>query len=580
MRRSFATDDTNTVDIHVSERVDGTQFTFDGKTYYGTDISSTPPSSRGSKQVSFAVGALTTKVTVEMLGNDDCFPESDKANLVTVTIDDAPSKYTRAAGKASAQTLINHAERRIGPQQKPVVASIRILATDTKFDESDKNKAIFGVYRSNCLAPVSLTLSLAEVGGPRLDASGSSNAIDHGTEFHYNFHLADGQRFASATILDVIGNDSAWQPDSIITVRLPTAFSDPDLQRASGFEIHDVQDSATFTITDDQDPPPVPVLSFGDFKREYTKDELQEGVNSGFAFFGFTVDGVTEQLDVRYEVSGNLAQTPGETLSQRVFPGDQNLIANFNPGVTDDASLTVKILPWKDGPHAGPRYEVGKQSEATVRVIFKSTVRINRVKERVSESNISAEFFLNRDVNNGSMDVKVRVTQVGDFLEDNTEIRTVSFGSHSRLNRYYTLRLAKDDVNEDDGRITVSIVDPEPGDYYRVGHPSSATVAVADDDAPPPAPPTPAVSVTGFNSTNLSSVTLTLTRSGDAAGSLSVRVCTAQNCASERTATFTAGSTTTTLSVPLTAGGVNVSIPDGNGYTGGGPSSVRVAVDE
>ena len=97
----------------------------------------------------------------------------------------------------------------------------------------------------------------------------------------------------------------------------------------------------------------------------------------------------------------------------------------------------------------------------------------------VAES-ADAVFNLTRTSDSGEMPVQVALAQTGDFLGSTATPITVTFAA-GNLNTALTVSLDDDDLDEDDGSVTATLVED---DAYEFGDPASATVVVTDDDDP------------------------------------------------------------------------------------------------
>ena len=185
-----------------------------------------------------------------------------------------------------------------------------------------------------------------------------------------------------------------------------------------------------------------------------------------------------------------------------------------------------------------------------------------------------------------SLSVSVAVTQRGDFAaSQQTGTRTVTIPSSGSAT--LTVATVNDATDEPNGSIGAAL---QSGSNYNVGGASSASVAVADNDAPAVIRPT--VTITAGNSiTEGQFATFTLTASPAPATSLSVSVAVTQRgdfAASQQTGTRTvtipsSGSATLTVATVNDAtdepnGSIGAALQSGSNYNVGGASSASVAV--
>ncbi len=188
------------------------------------------------------------------------------------------------------------------------------------------------------------------------------------------------------------------------------------------------------------------------------------------------------------------------------------------------------------------------------------------------------------------LDVTVAVAQNGDWGAA-AGVRTVTVGTAGSVT--LTVSTADDGVDEADGSVTVTLDTPAADAGYTVSATqSAATVAVADDDAPPVVP---TVSVTaGAAVTEGGDATFTVTASPAPAAGLDVTVAVTHSgdygaAVGVRTVTVgTAGSVTLTVStaddgVDEADGSVTATVNGGSGYTvsaAQGAATVSVADDD
>ena len=173
--------------------------------------------------------------------------------------------------------------------------------------------------------------------------------------------------------------------------------------------------------------------------------------------------------------------------------------------------------------------------------------------------------------------VNVGVSQDGDFGASGA--RTVTLSGTTAT---YSITTHDDTSDEPNGSVTATL---QSGSGYTVGSPSSATVAVSDDDLPPPL-----VSISGGNGiTEGGSATFTITVSPAPTSPITVNVGVSQSgdfgasgastvTLSGTTATYTITTTDDTTDEPN--GSVTATLKSGQGYAVGSPSSATVTVSD
>ncbi len=176
--------------------------------------------------------------------------------------------------------------------------------------------------------------------------------------------------------------------------------------------------------------------------------------------------------------------------------------------------------------------------------------------------------------------VNIGLVETGDFGVSGPDTVTVSGASTS-----YLVSTSADSVDEPNGSVNATV---KVGNGYTVGTPSSATIAIADDDDP--VADGPVVTVTAGSSviegvaasftikarpapsTSLS-VGVTIASEGD----FGIAVVT-QNVTIPTSGDYTLTLTTTDDSVDEVDGSVTVTVNPGDGYTVGSPSSESIAI--
>ena len=176
--------------------------------------------------------------------------------------------------------------------------------------------------------------------------------------------------------------------------------------------------------------------------------------------------------------------------------------------------------------------------------------------------------------------VNVGVTQSGSWGASGAATVTVSGATAT-----YTIATSDDNTDEPDGSVTATV---QSGSGYTIGTASSATVAVADDDAPPPA--TPEITISGGSAiTEGGTATFTISASPAPASPITVNVGVTQSGAfgAAGAATVSVSGATTTYTITTSDdqvdepdGTVTATVQAGSGYTVGTASSATVAVTD
>ena len=177
--------------------------------------------------------------------------------------------------------------------------------------------------------------------------------------------------------------------------------------------------------------------------------------------------------------------------------GDGTAVATYTVAIQDDTineadgSVTVTLTAISNfGPIT--EYTVDTTNNtATVSILDDDNIRLTiaadapSVTERDQSSDpaVYAEFTITAgSVPASPLEVRLGVGGAGDFVADaDLGIKTLTLDGVATAT--YTVGIVPDEIDEDDGMVTVSLLPPAMERAYAIGSPSSATVNVVDNDA-------------------------------------------------------------------------------------------------
>ncbi len=482
-----------------------------------------------SGSVSFSVGTV-----------DDTADELDGSVVATVN---AGSGYTVGSPRRASVTVTD---------DEPTPVADPVVSVAAGSDVTEGSDAEFTVSASPApIADLDVSVTISEVG-------------DYG--------VTVGQRTVtipttgSASFSVTTAGDSADEPDGSVTATVNTG---------SGYTVSNIASTATVTVSDDDDPPVIPVVSV------VAGSDVSEGSDAEF-----TVSASPAPIaDLDVSVTVTEVGDYGVTVGQRTvtIPAGTNTATLTLPTTNDTAdelngTVTTTL-------NTGSGYTVSNiASTATVTVSDDDDPPVIPVVSVVAGSDVSegsdAEFTVSASpAPTTDLDVSVTVTTVGDYGAV-TGLRTVTIPPSGSVT--LTVNTTGDQADEPDGSVTVTLVD---GTDYDLGSPSAATVGVADDDIPEisisaggditegtaaaftiTANPTPAANldvsvtitsagdygaVTGLRTVTIppsGSVTLTVNTTGDQADEPDGSVTATVNTGSGYTVSTTNGTATVTVS--------------------------------
>ena len=152
----------------------------------------------------------------------------------------------------------------------------------------------------------------------------------------------------------------------------------------------------------------------------------------------------------------------------------------------EDGTATVRLTEVADGTTAYKLTENVELLSATVNIVDDDDNRIliQAMSEVINEGE-TAEFKITSNFNRTeAIDLQIRVSQVGEFLDDTTEIRDVTLGIGTpEVQLPLNLATLHDQVTENNGRITAEILTTQLNDSNNFEiEPNSASIAVLDLD--------------------------------------------------------------------------------------------------
>ena len=226
----------------------------------------------------------------------------------------------------------------------------------------------------------------------------------------------------------------------------------------------------------------VPTVIFGGKQNSFVHPD---GLVPVFMLFSEQVTGLTLG---DFVISNG---TPLELDGDEVFQGQTNILYTLQVDPHGEGPFTLTV-PANAGQDAAGN---GNAASAQYRRLIGSpaTVTIAPATSSSTEGEPLA-FDLSRSMDNGPRTVRLQVSQQGDFLDGTTSFgamlattpAAVSVGfSAGETTRSLTFGTDDDYLKEAAGSVTVTVLADPTEVGYVVGTPSSATVAVQNDDEPP-----------------------------------------------------------------------------------------------
>ena len=251
-----------------------------------------------------------------------------------------------------------------------------------------------------------------------------------------------------------------------------------------GYSPSGTQGTASITVNDNDDPPPVVSIAGG--------DAIDEGGNARFTLTASPPPRNSIRVSVTVSQTGDFAA--GGQIRTRTETVGSSGTASFTVATTDDS---------QDEPHGainarvndGTGYDVDSQNgsaSVTVRDNDEPLPRISisRDAASVGEGQLVGFTISAAPAPTADLDVRLDISQTGDFAEaGQTGAKTVTILANTASESHFVVTV-NDEADEEDGSITARILSHS---RYRVASPPNnrATTAVTDDDVP-----TPVVSLT------------------------------------------------------------------------------------
>ena len=292
-------------------------------------------------------------------------------------------------------------------------------------------------------------------------------------------------RTVSDTILEDSGAIQATLEDDPLGEEEP---SDVDRTSSTTYLIGSAPVPARVSITDN-DRTGVPSVTISG------SDSIDEGDTATFTLTANPIETSPVEVSVRISHQGNFFSRDLSTTNTFTFviphdgetPGELVIAeATVTDAVDeDDGSITLRVL---SDPKASDLYAVGTNSSATTTVVDNDDSNLPNVtisgSSPVNESGDAVFTISATTGSEPSINVRVQVTETGNFLTNTANIRTipVAVGFDTPL----TETLVEDDYDEEDGSITATILkDDAATPTYGIGANTTATIQVSDNDAPP-----------------------------------------------------------------------------------------------
>ncbi len=515
----------------------------------------------GRKTVTFPGGTSSVTWTVPTV--DDAIDEPDGQVTARVL---SGSGYVPYAPE-SASVGISDNDCPGTPSPKPVIS----IGGHGAIVEGRRASFTIRANRTSASA-VSVSLDVSD------DASGDFLAAS--AEGRKTVSLPAGGR--SATYAVLTENDSVDEPDGIITVRI---VGSPCYTIGSR--------SASIIVRDNDSAPSVkPVITIAG------GSAVTEGGNAVFTLRASraSTTAISVSLDVSDDSTSDFLASSSEGHRSVTLPAGATTVRYSVPTVDDttdepDGRVTVRITGRSSYTTGIPSsaYVSVRDNDAPLPAIPAITITGGSA---VTEGGTAAFTLRASRASATAISVSLDVSDdaASDFLASTSEGRksvTLPAGARSAT---YSVRTEDDSADEPDGQVSARIAS---GSGYTAGSPSSATVAVHDNDAASPVLPVitirGGVSVTeGGNAvftvtadrTSTAAITIGLNVSDDATSDY-----LASSTEGPSTVTLPAGSTIAMYSVPTIDdtndepdGQVSARITGGSGFTTGSPSSAIVTV--
>ncbi len=322
------------------------------------------------------------------------------------------------------------------------------------------------------------------------------------------------------------------------------------------------------TVNPPPDPDPVITISGG--------SGITEGGTASFTISANPAPTSPITVNIGVSESGSWGASGASTVSVSGATAAYTIATSDDNVDEADGSVTATV-------QSGSGYTVGNASSASVNVSDDdappATPEITISGGAGITEGGTATFTISANPAPASpITVNVGVSETGDWSA--TGAATVSVSGATAT---YTIATSDDNVDEADGSVTATV---QSGTGYTVGNASSASVNVADDDAPPPA--TPEITISGGSGiTEGGTASFTINANPAPASPITVNIGVSQTgdfgasgastvSVSGATATYTIA--TSDDNVDEADGSVTATVQSGTGYTVGTTSTATVTV--
>ena len=422
---------------------------------------------------------------------------------------------------------------------------------------------------------------------PVITISGGSGITEGGTA---SFTISASPAPASAITVNIgVSQSGSWGASGAATISVSGAStsytittSDDNVDESNGSVTATVQSGSGYTVgnassasvnvaDDDVPPPTTPEITISG------GSGITEGGTASFTISASPAPASPITVNIGVSQSGSWGASGAATVSVSSASTSYTITTSDDNVDESNGSVTATV-------QSGNGYTVGNASSATVAVADNDAPPVVVPEITISGgSGITeggtASFTISASPAPASpITVNIGVSQSGSW--DATGAATVSVSGATAT---YAIATSDDQVDEADGSVTATV---QSGTGYTVGTASSASVNVADDDAPPPA--TPEITISGGSGiTEGGSATFTISASPAPASPITVNMGVSQSgswgatgaatvSVSGATATYTIA--TSDDNVDEADGSVTATVQSGTGYTVGNASSASVNV--
>ena len=400
---------------------------------------------------SLRVAAGATSATIDVTIIDDSLDESSETVVLNLT---DHANYDLGATASHTLTITDNDDP---PPQTPIVSITGGGAI------TEGGAATFNLSASP--APSS-TITV------NVDVADSGNFANSGQAGRRQVRIGTS---GSGTLTVSTHNDNTDEEHGSLTATVATG---------QGYSPSGTQGTASITVNDNDDPPPVVSIAGG--------DAITEGGNARFTLTASPAPRNNIRVRVTISQTGNFAA--GGQIRTRTETVGSSGTASFTVATTDDSqdepdgAINARV-------NDGADYDVDSQNgSASVTVEDNDEplplISISRDAASVGEGQLVGFTISAAPAPTADLDVRLDISQTGDFAEaGQTGAKTVTILANTASESHFVVTV-NDEADEKDGSITARILSHS---RYRVASPPNnrATTAVTDDDVP-----TPVVSLT------------------------------------------------------------------------------------